>query len=202
MQTLPSFACLILMSHKYRHFCIEKHTANSSTRCGHKNIVFTRIFWTSDIRLLKQNVKQSHYRPGQTPRVPAGWDSQISRQSAYEGGKVVSPTHQSPLQPPPHTHTQIFLVLISVTGWVNPRARVLPEGLCQLKNLTIPSGIEPATYRLTAQCLNQLCHRAPHKIIKMQVIKEAKKIKLFSEFCKFKSHKNNCTKNKRKAPTQ
>ena len=32
-----------------------------------------------------------------------------------------------------------------------------------------------------------------HKIIKLQIIKEAKKIKLFSEFCKFKSYKNNFT---------
>jgi hypothetical protein len=101
-----------------------------------------------------RNAKQSDYRSEQAPRFLGNWGSQISRQLTHEGGKVVSATHRPPLP------QEIFLVLISVRGWVDPRI-IVPEGLCQSKIPMTPSGIKLATFRLLARCLNQLLYGVP-----------------------------------------
>jgi len=44
--------------------------------------------------VIGKNIKQSHYRLGQTLKVPGVSGYEISRQSAHEGSKVVSSTHR------------------------------------------------------------------------------------------------------------
>jgi hypothetical protein len=100
-------------------------------------------------------VKHTLYRPGQALRFPGGWGSQISRKWAYAGGKVLSPTHWPLLTARIYSW---YSFLLAVTG---STATAPPEGLCQWQIPMTPSGIEPPTFQLVSQCLNQLRHRVP-----------------------------------------
>jgi hypothetical protein len=77
-------------------------------------------------------------RSGQALRFPGGRGPQISKQSTHEGGKFFSPT--------PSRHRKYLWYSFLLEAVSTPR----------------PSGIEPATYRLAAQCLDELRHCVPH----------------------------------------
>ena len=63
-----------------------------------------------------------------------------------------------PYAPAIFTPQGIFLMLISVRDWIDKRVTVRPE---EWKVVMALSGIEPSTFQLLAQCLNQIRHHLP-----------------------------------------
>jgi hypothetical protein len=86
-------------------------------------------------------------------RVPGGWGSRISWQSAHEGGKVVSPRHWPPL---PASKNSWYSYLLQAESTTGPLCGWQDYG--KWKTPMTPTGNEPATIRFEAQCLNQLRH--------------------------------------------
>ena len=107
------------------------------------------------IYIYNVKVKQFHSQPGQA------WGFQEAEAPRFLDSRHVKVVRLSALRSGRLYPQKIFLVFISVRGWVDPTATVWPEGLFQWKIPMTPSGIEPATFRVVAQCLNKLRHRLP-----------------------------------------
>jgi len=84
-------------------------------------VVETHILYRA---INKQKVNQSLHSPEQALRIPGSWVSQISWQSTYEDGKVVSLTHRP--RSPPKKHSWYSLLL---------EAESTPGPLCGRKGL-------------------------------------------------------------------
>jgi hypothetical protein len=144
------------------HYLHEQFT-KQDRKCPHSGKLLT--IWRRVRRLTREwwhlyprqpwwryKVKQSLYRPGQALEFQ---EAEVLR---FQDNRHMKMVRLSALRTGRHHHPGST----PVRGWVDPRATVRPEVLCQWKIVVTLSGMEPATFRLVAQCLNQLHHYVPH----------------------------------------
>ena len=86
---------------------------------------------------------------------PVVWGSQISRQSAHEGGKVVSLMHRSPLPPRKYSWYSFLLEAES------PQSHSAARRIVSMKNSNETFGNWTRDLPACSQCLNRLRHRVP-----------------------------------------
>ena len=135
----------------YVHACMHTHTHIWNQKSNTASFVHCKVWWNTKLKS-KALAIQVWTRPLGLQEAEA---PRISRYSAHEGGKIVSPTYWLPWLP------TRYLVLIFGRGWVDPRATLQPGGFGQWKIPVTPLGIKPMTFWPIVQCLNQQCHGIP-----------------------------------------
>jgi hypothetical protein len=136
--SLPTAKLLYLLSYSGIHISTSRRQWETSTTMGRHPMAEMQPLSCKLISLKSRHPEIKKKIPVQAQRVPRGFACQISRQSAHEGGTVVSPTHRPPLSPRKYSWYSFLL----------EAGRVIFK-----KNSNDTIGIEPATFRLVAQCL-------------------------------------------------
>ena len=130
--------------------------------------IYIYIHTYTYIYIYKVKVQQSRYRPGMAQRVPGSYCSQISWQR-HRMVVRLSALRTSRLYPQLYPQ-EILLVLISVTGWVDPRAIVRSEGFYVIEKSTDTSWDRTSDLLNCSTAPSPLCyHGAPYIYICMYI---------------------------------